>query len=215
MFEPQEANTMFTSHIGAFVNSCVPGEEIQDSRRAGELEMVRRVQSGDQRAFRELMERHQAKVHSIIYGILHNREDAEDITQQVFTKVYFAIKDFDCRCLLLTWICRIAINESYSHLRKRRLALVDEPSGVEHAGHLPAVDKQMAQRDFLNKLLARIPEDDRWLLVIKEVEGRSIAELSDMTGMTASAIKIKLFRARQKLVQAADRLAMRPTSAVA
>jgi RNA polymerase sigma-70 factor (ECF subfamily) len=211
MFERQETNNMFTGQIGAFVGSCIPqGEEIQDQRRAGELEMVRRVQSGDQKAFRDLMERHQAKVHSIIHGILHNREDTEDIAQQVFTKVYFAIKDFDCRCLLLTWICRIAINECYSHLRKRRLTVVDGPAGLEHAGNLPPIDRQMAQRDFLNKLLARIPEDDRWLLIVKEVEGRSIAELADMTGMTASAIKIKLFRARQKLVQAADRLALRP-----
>jgi RNA polymerase sigma-70 factor (ECF subfamily) len=200
MFEQQETNNMFTAN-------CIPhGEEAHDSRRAAELELVRRVQSGDQTAFREMLERHKSKVYSVIYGILRNREDTEDIAQQVFTKVYFGIKDFDCRCLLLTWICRIAINECYSHLRRKRLALVQEEDGPEHADHQPALDKTLAQRDFLNKLLARIPEEERWLLVFKEVEGHSINELAEMTGMTASAIKIKLFRSRQKLIQAADRL---------
>ena len=180
---------MFASNMFA----CIPHEEdIQDQRRVVELELVRRVQSGDQKAFREMVERYQARVHAAIHGILRNREDTEDIAQQVFTKVYFAIKEFDCRCLPLTWICRIAINECYSHLRKRRLKLVEEPeNGLEHAGNLPPVDKTLAQRDFLNKLLARIPEEDRSLLIFKEVEGHSIAELAEMTGMTASAIKMR------------------------
>jgi len=206
MFERQEASNMFV------LGSCIPQEErIEDPRRAGELELVRRVQAGDQKAFRDMLERYQAKVHSIIYGILRNREDTEDIAQQVFTKVYFAIKDFDCRCLPLTWICRIAINECYTHLRKRRLNVVEEPAtSPEHAGNLPPVDKTLAQRDYLNKLLTRISEEDRSLLIFKEVEGHSIAELAEMTGLTASAIKIKLFRARHKLIQAADRLSLRP-----
>src|SRR6266404_8671229 len=90
MFERQEANHMFG------LGSCIPHEEqIQDQRRAGELELVRRVQAGDQTAFRDMLERYQTKVHSIIYGILRNREDTEDVAQQVFTKVYFAIKDFE------------------------------------------------------------------------------------------------------------------------
>src|SRR5713226_6474727 len=132
---------------------CVArSEDPQDQRREAELHLVRRVQSGDQIAFRDLLERYQAKVYSVIYGILRNREDTEDIAQQVFTKVYFAIKDFDGRCLLLTWICRIAINECYSHLRKRRVKLVQEIDGPEHAGNQPPVDRRLADRDYLNKL---------------------------------------------------------------
>jgi len=204
-----------TNQMGAWAARRIPQEhEPQDARRLAEMVMVRRVQSGDQAAFRDLMERYQAKIHSIVYGILHNREDAEDIAQQVFTKVYFAIKDFDGRCLLLTWICRIAINECYSSLRKRRVKLVQEIDGPEHAGNQPPVDRRLADRDYLNKLLARIPADDRALLIFKEVEGHSIGELAQMTGMTDSAIKIKLFRARHKLVEAASRLS-RPMASAA
>ncbi len=204
-----------TNQIGALAASFIPREQApQDARRLAEMALVRRVKSGDQAAFRDLMERYQAKVHSIVYGIMHNREDAEDIAQQVFTKVYFAIKDFDGRCLLLTWICRIAINECYSSLRKRRVKLVQEIDGPEHAGNQPPVDRRLADRDYLNKLLARIPADDRALLIFKEVEGHSIGELAQMTGMTDSAIKIKLFRARHKLVEAASRLS-RPMASAA
>ncbi len=83
--------------------------------------LVRRVQQGDELAFREVVERYQTKVHSIIYGILRNRNDAEDIAQQVFAKVYFSIGSFDSRSSLLTWIYKITVNECYDYLRKRRV----------------------------------------------------------------------------------------------
>jgi RNA polymerase sigma-70 factor (ECF subfamily) len=188
--------------------------------RAQEFELVRRVQAGDQDSFRHIVERHQDRIFSAVYRILRNREDAEDIAQQVFTKVFFAIKSFDCRCSLLTWIYKIAVNECYSHLRKRRLELAHEADAPDYedfvseswfgAARQPAADTEVAARDFLNKLLARLGEDDRLLLLLKEVEGHSVAELAEMTGSTESAIKTKLFRARQKLVDAAGRLSHRP-----
>ena len=156
----------------------------------------------------------------MIYRTLRNREDAEDVAQRVFTKVYFAIRSFDCRNSLLTWIYKIAINECYSHLRKRRLQLaleVDAPDyekfvadGWFGAARQSAIDSTTSARDYLNKLLARVGEEDRLLLVLKEVEGHSIAELAEMTGASQSAIKTKLFRARRKLLDAAARLSLRP-----
>jgi RNA polymerase sigma-70 factor (ECF subfamily) len=75
-----------------------------DHRQTDEAALVRRIQAQDEMAFREIVERYQAKVFSIIYGILRNRNDAEDIAQQVFAKIYFSIKNFDFRSSLLTWI---------------------------------------------------------------------------------------------------------------
>src|SRR5437764_6438787 len=92
-----------------------------DPRRTADSDLVRRVQSGDHAAFRDLVERYQTKIFSIVYRILRNHQDTEDIAQLVFTKVYFAIKTFDSRSSILTWMCRIAVNECYSHLRKRRV----------------------------------------------------------------------------------------------
>lgn len=76
-----------------------------------EAEIIRRCQQGDEAAFRQIVERHQSKVFSIIYGIVRNRNDAEDIAQQVFAKVYLSIKGFDFRSSLITWMYKITVNE--------------------------------------------------------------------------------------------------------
>src|SRR5690242_1671984 len=92
-----------------------------DHRTTEEAALVRRIQARDEIAFREIVERYQAKVFSIIYGILRNHNDAEDIAQQVFSKIYFSIKNFDFRSSLLTWIYKITVNECYDYLRKKRV----------------------------------------------------------------------------------------------
>ena len=78
--------------------------------------------------------------------------------------------------------------------------------------HTP-VDTNLAQRDLVNKLLSKISEQDRSLILLKEVEGHSVEELAHMTGMNENTIKVKLFRARQKLLKAAQRLTRSPGQA--
>jgi RNA polymerase sigma-70 factor (ECF subfamily) len=169
-------------------------------------------------AFREIVDRYQSKVFSIIYGILRNRNDAEDIAQQVFSKVYFSIGNFDFRSSLLTWIYKITVNECYDYLRKKKVRkLVYESDFSEDEAQRmgstepavdpnPAVDATLARRDLLTKLLSKVSEEDRNLILLKEVEGHSVEELSAMTGMNENTIKVKLFRTRQKLLKAAQRL---------
>lgn len=188
-----------------------------DHRTTDEAALVRRVQARDELAFREIVDRYQTKVYSIIYGILRNHNDAEDIAQQVFSKVYFSIKNFDFRSSLLTWIYKITVNECYDYLRKKRVRkLVYESDfteddankiegGVAVDSKRPA-DQSLANRDLILKLLEKISAEDRQLMLLKEVEGHSVEELSQMTGMNENTIKVKLFRARQKLVKAAQRL---------
>ncbi len=189
--------------------------------------LVARVQKRDEMAFRELVERYQNKVFSIIYGILRNRNDAEDISQQVFTKIYSSIGNFDSRSSLLTWIYKITVNECYDYLRKKRVRkLVYESDINEDDSRLMensevtqdrnvAVDTQLAQRDLLLKILDKISDEDRALILLKEVEGHSVEELAQRTGMNENTVKVKLFRARQKLLKAAQRLLKKPGSATA
>jgi RNA polymerase sigma-70 factor (ECF subfamily) len=189
-----------------------------DSQTNPEAALVRRCQAGDQQAFQEIVERHQSKVFSIIYGIVRSRNDAEDIAQQVFTKVYFSIKNFDLRSSLLTWIYKITVNECYDYLRKqkvRRLVYEADMSEEESqrlqntespASRRAPIDRDLERRDFVFKLLMKVPEEDRMLLIEKEVEGRTVEELAATTGLNENTIKVKLFRARQKLVKAAGRL---------
>jgi len=189
-----------------------------DHRNTEEAALVRRVQARDEMAFREIVERYQAKVFSIIFGILRNHNDAEDIAQQVFSKIYFSIKNFDFRSSLLTWIYKITVNECYDYLRKKRVRkLVYESDFSEEDAQrmqntdaaidqAAPVDTRLAQRDLIGKLMGKLSSEDRSLLLLKEVEGHSVEELSQMTGMNENTIKVKLFRARQKLLKAAQRL---------
>jgi RNA polymerase sigma-70 factor (ECF subfamily) len=193
-----------------------------DYQNTAEGALVQRVQAGDEAAFREVVERYQAKVFSIIHGIVRQRNDVEDIAQQVFAKIYLSIKSFDFRSSLITWIYKITVNECFDYLRKRKVRKLvyesdlseDEVRRVENSEpamerHVPA-DSSLAQRDYLLKLLSRVSEEERMLLILKEVEGYSVEELAEKTGMNENTIKVKLFRARQKLVRAAGRLDRAP-----
>jgi RNA polymerase sigma-70 factor (ECF subfamily) len=198
-----------------------------DHRTSEEAALVRRVQAKDEMAFREIVERYQTKVFSIIYGILRNHNDAEDIAQQVFSKIYFSIGNFDFRSSLLTWIYKITVNECYDYLRKKRVRkLVYESDFSEEdtmrmensetaRDQRPPVDKTLERQDLIAKLLTKISDEDRSLIMLKEVEGHSVEELAQMTGMNENTIKVKLFRTRQKLLKAAQRLIRTSGSVVA
>src|SRR5438552_15242554 len=193
-----------------------------DYQSTPEGALVRRAQEGDEGAFREILERYQSKVFSIIHGIVRHRNDTEDIAQQVFAKVYFSIRNFDFRSSLITWIYKITVNECFDYLRKKKVRKLvyesdlseDEVRRVENTE--PSVDRQpradevLARRDYGMKLLTRVSEGERMLLMLKEVEGHSVEELAQMTGMNENTIKVKLFRARQKLVKAAQRMERAP-----
>jgi RNA polymerase sigma-70 factor (ECF subfamily) len=192
-----------------------------DYQNSQEGALVRRAQAGDEAAFREIVEHYQSKVFSIIHGIVRQRNDVEDIAQQVFTKVYFSIGNFDFRSSLITWIYKITVNECFDYLRKKKVRKLvyesdlseDEARRVENSE--PSVrqvgaDVNLARRDYIFKLLAKVSEEERNLLMLKEVEGHSVEELAEMTGMNENTIKVKLFRARQKLVKAAQRLDRAP-----
>jgi RNA polymerase sigma-70 factor, ECF subfamily len=193
-----------------------------DYENTPEGALVRRAQAGDETAFAEIVERYQSKVFSIIHGIVRSRNDVEDIAQQVFAKVYVSLRNFDFRSSLITWIYKITTNECFDYLRKRKVRKLvyesdmseDEVRRVENSE--PVVDRQapadttLARRDYVLKLLTRVSEEERLLLMMKEVEGYSVEELAASTGMNENTIKVKLFRARQKLVKAAQRLDRAP-----
>jgi RNA polymerase sigma-70 factor (ECF subfamily) len=205
---------------GAADKAVRQGKPRVDYRKTEEADLVRRVQARDEIAFREIVDRYQTKVFSIIYGILRNHNDAEDIAQQVFSKIYFSIGNFDNRSSLLTWIYKITVNECYDYLRKKKVRKLvyesdfneDESLRFEQTEPDPgaAYDTTLARRDLVVKLLAKVSEEDRNLMMLKEVEGHSVEELAEMTGLNENTIKVRLFRARQKLLKAAQRLMRGP-----
>lgn len=184
--------------------------------------LVRRAQAGDDSAFREIVEKYQSKVFSIIHGIVRQRNDVEDIAQQVFAKVYFSLRNFDFRSSLITWIYKITVNECFDYLRKKKVRKLvyesdmseDQVRRVENTEPViersVRTDATLARRDYIVKLMDKVSGEEKQLLMLKEVEGYSVEELASMLSMNENTIKVKLFRARQKLVKAAQRLDKAP-----
>ena len=157
-------------------------------------------------AYREFIEQYQSKVYQFAYGILGNREDADEIAQKVFVKVYFSVKRLDARGCLYAWIYRIAVNECYGFLRKKRLKRSYESDAAANATSMPmpqdpCLKPDRGWRDLLNTLLERLPEGDRYLLLLREIEGYSPAKLSEITRVSEHTIRGRLFRARQRLAE--------------
>ena len=209
--------------LDAAPHSATPKTKARvEYKKTEEAALVRRAQAGDDAAFQVIVERYQSKVFSIIYGILRNHNDAEDIAQQVFSKVYFSLKNFDFRSSLLTWVYKITVNECYDYLRKKKVRkLVYESDFSEEESMrmdnseaardmVTPVDTTLARRDYISKLLSKLSNEERSLLLMKEVEGHSVEELAQMTGINENTIKVKLFRARQKLVKVAERWGVMP-----
>src|ERR1700759_957303 len=156
-----------------------------DSEKTPEGALVRRAQRGGQSAFQEIVERYQSKVFSIIHGIVRQRNDVEDIAQQVFTKIYFSMRNFDFRSSLITWVYKITVNECFDYLRKKKVRKLvyesdmseDEVRRVENSE--PAyersgrTDSTLARRDYIVKLMDRVSDEEKRLLMLKEVEGYS------------------------------------------
>ncbi len=185
---------------------------------ASEADIVRRAQAGDEQAYAEIVQRHQNMVFSVVHRMVRRRMDAEDLAQQVFAKIFFNLNKFDMRARLSTWIYRIALNESYDYLRRlksRRVVYEGDLYATEEdlnrerpasGDREPDALERAEQRDLLVKLLAHVSAQERLLLFQKEVEGKTVTEISEMTGINENTIKVKLFRARKRLVKAAKKL---------
>ncbi len=187
--------------------SCLNAAWTATRYAVDEADLVRRVRARDHTAFRELVERYQSRIYRTVLAIVRNHQDAEEIAQDVFAKVYFCIHSYHGRSSLFTWMHRIAVNECYILLRKQRLKFVSQascPSGLENTadGH-PISDRELEARDLLEKLLTRLPEHERSLLLLREVEGLSTAQVAELTGIKVNTLKVKLLRARRKLARLA------------
>ena len=178
-------------------------------------ELVVLAQGEDKNAFEELIRRHQQRVFAVAARILHKREDVEDISQQVFVKAYFSLKRFDQRAAFSTWLYKITVNECWDLLRKKKVRpllyeadLSEEQSqqvlAAEGARSTePDVLERISARERVEQLLFGLDERDRTMLILKEVEGLSIEEIGEVMAINANTVKVRLFRARRKIVAAA------------
>ena len=179
---------------------------------ADDRELVRRAQADDREAFEELMRRHQHRVFAVAGGILRKREDVEDIAQQAFVKAFFSLKRFDQRSAFSTWLYKITVNECWDMLRKKKVRplVYESDLSEEQARQViaseekvnvgPDVSERLEAREQVNRLLDVLDERDRWMLILKEVEGFSIEEIAEILGLNSNTVKVRLFRARRRIV---------------
>ncbi len=178
-----------------------------------ERQLVRRAQKGAKVAFETLVQRHQHRVFAVARGILKRQEDVEDIAQQVFVKAYFSLKRFDQRAAFSTWLYKITVNECWDVLRKRKARpLVYEADFSEEqskqysapereTSKAPDTSDRMALREQLENMLGQLDKRDRAMLVLKEVEGFSVEEIAESMGLNANTVKVRLFRARRRIIE--------------
>lgn len=180
---------------------------------AGEADLIRRSQKGEQVAFEQLVRRYQTKVFSIIANLLRGSHDVEDVAQQVFLKLYFALPNFRFHATLGTFLYRITVNECYDYLRKQRTRepvsaeLTEEQAQKlesledERAVSGRTVTERIELKETVERLLRRLSPEERILLTLKEIEGLSIEEIARIVEMNENTVKVKLFRARAKLAR--------------
>jgi RNA polymerase sigma-70 factor (ECF subfamily) len=185
-----------------------------ESEAAREVECIRRVQQGDAEAFASLVERHQQRIFSIVFHLVRRRDEVEDLAQDIFFKAFRAIRSYNFQSSFATWLSRIAVNHCYDYLRKVRASRISyysemteesaqelerklegpQPGGLDHG-------EKVTLKDFVVRLLARAPADDRAILILKELEDYSVEEIGNLLKLKVSTVKVRLHRARKRMLE--------------
>lgn len=166
---------------------------------------IERIQAGDAACFACLLDRYSRQVHSLILRVVRNREDAEELAQDVFVKVYRKLSSFKGDSSFSTWVYRIAYNTAISETRKKKYeflaieeATIDNVSEEEVAEALGRSDTS-EQMNRLDAALAKLPPDERGIILLFYIEDKTIDDMAQITGLTPANIKVKLHRIRKKL----------------
>jgi len=172
----------------------------------GEAELVAACIAGDQTAQRTLFRREYPRVHATVYRILGPSRDQDDLVQETFIAVFRGLGRFRGESRLSTWIDRIAVRLVFDHIRARGKTPV--PLGVvdhEESGSVE-IDAQAHARDGLRRLYAALGQlvpEQRMAFALYAIDGRSIAEVARLTGVTAVTAKLRIWRARRELMKRA------------
>jgi RNA polymerase sigma-70 factor (ECF subfamily) len=183
-------------------------------QQAPDDQLVLMAQSGENRAFDELVRRYQDKVYRLSYKILRHEEDAAEALQDAFLSAYKGLRNFKAESTFSTWLYRIATNASLMKYRKRRdghISLEQSqtpgPRGEEGEPlQIPDWSEQPLEvlldaetRAVMEEGIQMLPEDDRTVFVLRDIEGLSNAEVAEILELSVAAVKSRLHRARIKL----------------
>jgi len=195
----------------AIVNTMAQ-EEILDDRA-----LVARILGGEQDRFADLVRRYEKRLVNYVYRITHRYEEAHDLAQEIFVKVYLALDRYDPKYQFSTWLFRIAQNSAIDALRKKTIAEVpltrqpsdDEPGTKERefADHGVSPYRALKNKQLsaaIDKAVERLPIDYRELIQLRHFAELSYEEIASMKKLPLGTVKNKLFRARNLLKEALD-----------
>jgi RNA polymerase sigma factor (sigma-70 family) len=177
-----------------------------------DFEVVRQVQAGDVAAFDQLIVKYRERVFGVVYNLTANREDAADLTQDAFIKAFQSINRFQGNCSFFTWLYRIAVNTTLSHLRKNRLRSFFSLEKLQEDGMNAQVleqltDKKGADRDTylqelkekLNEAMQKLSIPHRTVITLFEIDGLSHSEIAEVMGCSEGTVRSRLHYAKQFL----------------
>lgn len=186
--------------------------------RARDAELVRRTLAGDRSAFQELFEAYHKRIQILAYEILKSREDAEDVVQEAFVKVYLALPKYRGQAAFYTWLFRIVYNMCIDYKRRlarrggEQLELMEDSlnssevsssyEGVVGSAQLPDPLTRMEHQQELARVqraLGRLSDEHRAAITLREIDGLSYDEIADVVGVSRGTVMSRLFYARKAL----------------
>lgn len=160
-------------------------------------QVVRKCLQGDRNAFSELVEKYQVLLYQLIFGMVHNKDDADELTQAVFVKVYEKLDQFNSKYKFFSWIYRITVNETLNYIKKKKpqdaLEAVHISTGEQPDDFFADDQRQILIRGALDEL----SPDYRIVMILKHFQEFSYREISEVLGIPEKTVKSRLFSARQ------------------
>ena len=171
-----------------------------------ETEMISRCQRGDQEALKEIFNKYHKKVYRIAYGVVRHREEALDIVQEVFIKLFRSIKNFKGRSHFYTYLYRMVMNTAIDHARKTGKHFISsldeegsfEPSDeVEKGPERILLQKELEER--VKRAMEKLPAEQRTALIFRDVEGLSYQEMAEAMGCSIGTVMSRLHYGRKRM----------------
>lgn len=177
-----------------------------------EFDLIQKAQQGDASAFNQIVSAYRRRILGTISRLIGRPEDVEDVAQEVFIRLYFSLAQLRTAEVFEPWLYRLTVNASYDYLRKSRRRVESRMADLSEqqvmmadavAGSRVQSDEgeKRRVRDTVHELLGTVSEEDRILLTLKEVEGLSLKELEKIYHVNENALKVRLFRARQRVLK--------------
>ena len=178
-----------------------------------EFDLILRAKQGDDQAFNQIVQAYRRRILGTISRLIGRPEDVEDVGQEVFVRLYYSLDQLREPDVFEPWLYRLTVNAAYDYLRRQRRRPEARMSDLSEqqvmmadadAGTIAQREEQRQGkvRDFVNSLLGAVSEEDRILLTLKEVEGLSLKQLEGVYKVNENALKVRLFRARQRVLKA-------------